>query len=134
MPAQWYGPDSTMRSLAFSAAVDPALIASSVHCGPPDGFGAGPGCGTLVQFGLPLAAAFTRAGAVCGPTIPSTVSLAADWNQRIAAVVRGPSFPSIAPALHPSAFNCRCMTCTLAASLVPAFVLAFVLLPRQVRA
>src|SRR5436190_2227863 len=134
MPAHWYGPERTICSLAFSAACEPALIAASVHCGPPDGFGAGPGWGTLVQFGLPFAAASTRRGPVCGPTTPSTGSLAADWNHRMAVVVRGPSLPSIVPALHPSALSSRWINCTLAASLVPVFVFGFVLPLTHVRA
>src|SRR5260221_8469490 len=108
-----------MRSFALSAAWAPARIAVCVHCGPPvgvEGFG---GCGTLEQFGVPLIAACVSRGPVWGPTTPSTATRAADWNQRIAAVVRDPSLPSIEPALHPRALSSRWISSTVAASLVP---------------
>src|SRR5262249_18633645 len=63
-------------------------------------------------------AACTSLPVVTIPTTPSTAIPAAVWNHRIACVVLGPSFPSIVPALQPSAFSARWSDSTAAASLV----------------
>lgn len=74
-----------------------------MHGGPaPLGFGAGVGFGVMVQFGVPEVAAWVSFADVKGPTMPSTASPAAVWNQRIAASVSPPSLPSTGPAWHAS--------------------------------
>src|SRR3954469_3447683 len=123
-----------MRSPAFNAVCAPARIAVCVHCGPPLAFAGGAGAGTCVQFGVLLVLAAVSVGAVSGPTIPSTRSFAAAWNQRTAAVVFAPSLPSTVPALQPSALSWRWMRWTVAASLVPGFAFGSVLACKHVRA
>jgi len=122
-PPQTNEPLSTIRSPAFSELVAALRIDVCVHGAPvvvddpepddpepdepdePDGREEAGGAGTCGQFGVPLMLAAVRAGPVWVPMMPSTGSFAALWNQRTAAVVRGPSFPSTLPALQPSALS-----------------------------
>src|SRR5262245_62747807 len=145
LPPHTNEPLSAMRSPAFSELCAAARIEVCVHGapvvvdppgvdGPPEDVEGAAGWATCVQFGVPLVLAAVSAALVWGPTMPSTLTFAAVWNQRMAAVVRGPSVPSMLPALHPSAFNWRWMFWTVAASLVPGFAFALVLPVRQVRA
>ena len=80
------------------------------------------GSGTPWQFGDPVVVPCASLADVAGPTMPSTVIPAADWNHRMARSVFGPSLPSTAPALQKSAFSCRWVDWIPAASL--AFLLA----------
>src|SRR5262245_45101035 len=152
LPPHTNEPLSAMRSPAFSELWAAARIEVCVHGAPvvveapgveeplveppeePADDGGAVGAGTWEQFGVPLMLAAVSAGPVCDPTMPSTGSFAALWNQRTAAVVRGPSLPSTLPALQPSALSCRWMFWTVAASLVPGFVFGSVLPVRHERA
>src|SRR5262249_17537952 len=116
-PTHWYGPGFTIRSLTKSEFWAAAWISACVH-GPLLICPAGAGAGTVVQLGEPVDAACTSLPVVTIPTTPSTAIPAAGWNHRIACVVLGPSFPSIVPALQPSAFSARWSDSTAAASLV----------------
>ena len=58
----------------------------------------------VADVGCPAPAAIS-ARSVCGPTIPSTVSLRLAWNCRTASCVRGPASPSTASPLPKMRFS-----------------------------
>src|SRR6476646_12216316 len=119
--AHWNGPDFAIVSFLRSDACAPVLICASVQAACAElaaGAVAGGGAATLRQFGLPVAAACANRPVVSTPTTPSTAMPAAVWNHRTAWIVFGPSLPSIAPALQPSALSWRCSDSMPAASLV----------------